>query len=27
VLYDKAEQAGEHWGLDLQLVMMKYMQE
>ncbi len=27
ILYDKAEQAGEHWGLDLQLVMMKYMQE
>ncbi|HUH51757.1 MAG TPA: DUF2059 domain-containing protein [Flavobacterium sp.] len=27
IMYDKAEQAGEHWGLDLQMVMMKYMQE
>ncbi len=27
ILMEKAEKAGEHWGLDLQMALMKYMEE
>lgn len=27
ILYEKVEKAGEHWGMDLQLALMKYMEE
>lgn len=27
ILMEKSEKAGEHWGLDLQLALMKYMEQ